>query len=282
MKIAFLAWRVRLVFFAGMASLLRWVGRQAERAGDCRSVPGKPLHLQGGANQARPIVHVMQPDAVPREGLLRNSHAIVPDAHEASPIPKAQADFDPSSPSVGNGVIHGFFGDAIRVRLDLGGKPEKRTITLESAGDPEQGLDIRGEGLERRRKTDLLQAHRIETPGQVACVTDGLVQQSGDLGGLNRRGFGVCCELSRKRRTESGDAGQVLAQSVMQLPPRALSFSITGLKNFVFQNFVLGDVAGDRIDLSPATQTIRVPLKPLIRAILAAIAILEENRAPPP
>lgn len=95
----------------------------------------------------------MHADAFPLEGLLRNSHAVVPDAQDASALAKAQADFDPSSPSVGDGVVHGFLGDAIKVRLDLRAKPEIRTITLESAGDPEQGLDIGGEGMERRGKT---------------------------------------------------------------------------------------------------------------------------------
>jgi hypothetical protein len=108
-----------------MASLLRCVGRQAERAGDCRTAPGTPLHLHGRTNQAAPVVHRMQPDAFPFEGLLGNSDAVVPDAQEAFPIPKAQADVDPSSPSVGYGVIHGLLGDAKKVRLDLGAKTEK-------------------------------------------------------------------------------------------------------------------------------------------------------------
>jgi hypothetical protein len=81
-----------------MASLLRRVGRQAERAGDGRTAPGTPLHLHGRADQAAPVVHRMQPDAFfPLEGLLGNSDAVVPDAQEAFPIPKAQADVDPFS-----------------------------------------------------------------------------------------------------------------------------------------------------------------------------------------
>ena len=42
---------------------------------------------------------------------------------------------------------------------------------------------------------------------------------------------------------------------------------------------VRGDVAGDRVELPAGERTIGVPLQPLVRAILAAIAILEEKRA---
>jgi hypothetical protein len=75
---------------------------------------------------------------------------------------------------------------AMRYRCvsDRGVKPEHRTSTLEGAGDPEQRLDIRGKGLERCSQTELRQAHWAEPPGQVVGVTDDLVQQSGDFGGV--------------------------------------------------------------------------------------------------
>jgi len=220
----------------------------------------------------------MQSDAFPFGGLRGNSDAVVPDAQEAFAIPKTQADVDPSAPSVGKSVIHGFLGDAIKVCLDLGAKAEKRTITLESAGDRVQGLHIRGEGLERRRNTDLLQAHRVETPGQVACLTDGLVQQSGDLGSLDRRGLGTRRQLSGKRGTEGGDAGQILAQPVMQFAPQALFFPITDIEDLPFQPLPVGDVTGCRVDQSAVRQGTRVPLEPPVGAILAKITILEGNR----
>lgn len=111
-------------------------------------------------------------------------------------------------------------------------------------------------------------------------MTDGLVQQFSNLGGLNSRGLGVRGELSGKRGTEGGNPRQILAQSVMQLPPEPFLFTVSGLKDFDFQIFTQGNVAGDRVDLPAGAQTIGVPLKPLVRAILTAVAILEQNRAP--
>jgi hypothetical protein len=150
--------------------------------------------------------------------------------------------------------------------------------TLHPERAPVQHLDIRRESIKHRGKAELRQACRIETAGEVAGVSDGLLQQSGDLPGGGRCRVGARRQLSGQRRGERGDACEILAQAVMQVSPDPLFFPVPGLDDFPFQPLAAGNVAGCGVDQSALRRANRVPLQPPVGAILASTTILKRNR----
>ena len=75
-------------------------------------VAASPQTARPGSDQARPIGHRMQSDPVGIARPLGQAHAIVPDAQDARPVLRAQADLDPLRPSVNHRVVDGFLRDA--------------------------------------------------------------------------------------------------------------------------------------------------------------------------
>ncbi len=118
------------------------------------------------------------------------------------------------------------------MRLDRGVQTRKITIAGEGARDRVKRLDIRRQRLQRGGEPHLREAAGAQAAREVAGVADRLLQQDGDLGGGRLRRVVACGELAGERRAQRGDAGEILAQPVMQLRPQALPFPIAGLDPF--------------------------------------------------
>ncbi len=172
-------------------------------------------------------------------------------------------------------VAHRLLGDAIEVRFDRGAQTRKRTIASEGARDRVQRPDIRRQDLQRCGEPHLREACRVETAREVAGVADRLLQQCGDLRCGRRRRVAAPSQLAGKGRAQRGDAGQVLAQAVMQLPPHALLFPVAGFDQLAFKPLLAGDVAGRGANRLPRRQKDRIPPKLPGGAALAAKPGLE-------
>src|SRR5271166_2254572 len=270
MRIAFFP-GVRSGGLADMAPLLCWRRRQRKQASDNRTFRSSSFRPQPSADQTRPVVHRIQPNACDGGAATANSDAVVADAQASLPIAKAQADADSTTSSVRDGVAHRLLGDAIEVRLDRGVQTGKTTIAGEGARDRVKRLDIRRQDLQRGGEPHLREAPRVEA----ARVADRLLQQRGDLRCGRRRRVAAPSQLAGEGRAQRGDARQVLAQAVMQLAPHALLFPIAGLDQRSFKPRLAGDVARRRANRLPLRQEDRVPQKPPVDAVLAPKAILK-------
>ena len=165
-----------------------------------------------------------------------------------------QRDLDVGGVAVPDGVGHRFLRDAEEVRRHAHVVEEERIVAIEAAGDSEEVLDFAGEVLQRRHQPVSGELHRQQSMRQLARHPDRLIDELCEARGFVR--FGAHRprpQLLFEHLAEECDAGEVLAEPVVQVLADAPLLALAGVENRAFELLAIGDVDAGRDDVGDAS-----------------------------
>jgi len=218
---------------------------EGDGAGDGCSAGGLALDGEGAAEDARAILH----DAEAHAGGLGESgwdaFAMVAyvEAQRVRGLGKVEG--EATGLAMAKGVGHGLLRDAVEVRghLDVGQEDRLGTLEVHVDGKVVGGAD--GEFLEGGHEAVGGWPQGGHAVGQVAGVFGGGSHEGGDLVGGGRLGALGFVEPAGEGLGEELDAGELLAEVVVQVLPDALLGNLGDAEDLGLEASSLGDVAED-------------------------------------
>ena len=163
------------------------------------------------------MAHDPEPQARGADRHVGNALAVVLDREVPGLARTGEREDDLARLTVLDRVVHRLLGDVVQVRRHPDVGHQDRLGALEPTGDVEQILDLHRPLLERGHEALCVREHRHQAAGQLAGLVDGVVHQTHDLGRMGRLGRVRLGQLLRQHLAHERDAGQVLAQPVVQV-----------------------------------------------------------------
>jgi hypothetical protein len=248
-------------FFLGFMDTL-WIGEATFDAGAGIGLGGDG---ERAADHRGAIRHEVQTGAQSLRAIGVEAAAIVLDAEELVFLRKIERDGD--APGVGmlDGVIDRLLRNPVQVQGVARLADGDRAAGDKAALDAVQPLHLEGQVLERRFEAAGLKLHGAKAAGERARLGDRFLDQGGDGRGLLGFGPALHLQLVAQRGAEAGDAGEVLAQPVVEIAADAVFFRIADAQQFALDELSLRDVAAE--EKRPAAEfaveeeeEVRIPL----------------------
>ncbi len=137
-----------------------------------------------------------------------------------------QGDGDRAGAAVAHGIVDRLLDDAVEMDRGRGVDRGQPAPLAKPAGDAEEKLRLVGQLLERRGQSGALERHGTEASDQRAGVSDRVIGQPRDQ--IRLRGFGGvrAPQPVPERGGLAGQAGELLAQAVMQIGSNPLTYGV--------------------------------------------------------
>src|SRR5580704_11157487 len=203
------------------------------------------MHVERRIDDAGAILHDSQTHAAILTGLLRDSDPVVLDRDGQSAVIGFRADHDPTGPCVLHRIIDRFLNDAVEIRGQDVVVNLHRFPAIDTAIDTAVRLRLSRKFLERHHE-----AGRIDLDGNQALhraphAAQGLLNTAGNrLGRFGVRILGSG-ELLLQAFCQVAQAGQFLAETVVQFATDSLLLAARAFENFAFQISALGNIPRD-------------------------------------
>src|SRR6266542_2846033 len=209
--------------------------------------------LQGGADFAGAIIHDTQAHALVRLDLFGEFDAVVGDQEAMAFAHRPEGDENLFRLAVFDGVVDGFLGDAIEVGGGGVVVNEDGLIASEPAIDLENSPDIGGQLLQGGHQAVGVEFDGGKATREAAGMGDGFADVAGDFACAFGLDFGFGGQILLEDLAHEFNAGESLAQAVVQVLADALLFTIADFEDFLFEAFAFGDIdAGSDDELEVA------------------------------
>lgn len=218
---------------------------EGNRARDGRPAGGLALDGEGSADDADAVLH----DAEAHAGRLGEAGwdalAVVADVETELARDAGEVEGQAAGLAMSKGVGNRLLGDAVQMRghLDVGQEDGLGTLEVHMHVKVAGGAD--GEFLEGGHEAVGGGPQGGHPVGQVSGVFGGGAHEGGDLVGGGRLGTSSLVEPAGKGLGEELDAGELLAEVVVQVLPDALLGNLGDAEDLGLEASSLGDVPED-------------------------------------
>ena len=157
-----------------------------------------------------------------------NPNAIVLDGEVGIALVHGKANGNGRGMAVADGVGGGLLGDPVKVGGHLAVGDRDLAFRFEGAIDLAKGAGGGGELVEGGDEAGLVHVNGSDAAGDVASLDDGVLYQAVKLGGGPSERGKVVEEILMEGTCEAGDAGEVLAEAVVQIRADAKLLALAG------------------------------------------------------
>src|SRR5262245_39975821 len=221
---------------------LRTSGAKREPAGNDGATVKTPSKLERSTDHVRAIIHDVQSQSGVGARHIGHACTIVLDLQSGDPLEPAQRHDQLGSVAMLDRIVHCFLRNVIEMGGDVDVSDQDGLGALEATADAEQVLDLAGPPLERRHEPVGVGHNRQEAARQLPGLVDRLVHEADDLLDFGCLRNAVGRELTLQHLAHERDAGQVLAEAVVQVATDLPLLPGADLENRLFHPLALGDV----------------------------------------
>ena len=241
-------------------------GRQG--AADLEPVPPRTaLDREARADAARAIGHDAQASPGFELRGIESVLAVVRDDELERPVRAAQVDVHASRRPVLHGVGDRLLRDAEQVRGHRTADGGNISQAAERASDPKLPLAVARQRLERRRQLCAELGQRIEAARERHALRDRALHERAELPGIAGLGQLARRELPRQRSRHDRDAGELLAEVVVEVSGDPLALVLAALEHLLFEPLARGGIARAHdgvLDRPPEQQRAQLTLRQIV------------------